>query len=607
MKRLTALFLIFTIALSFVSCSSTVKPSITADVKADAIVTAAVNAYDASLIPDSVYFKYGESADSENYLDPDAAGSYFYGAFAADMGEFDTVIKDYALHMPATKNVFEIDVLVAESEAEVSKATAFLEARLKVKNNGEIANYTPEEMPLLEAAEIYTLGRYAILLATTDNKIARGVIADMLTSAESGDEYDLLESDTTRVLPEGVIELPSVTEIPLGGGEAGQDSPKDNTGRSDIPDITFVKHVENDLVLIGGRCAEDAVIFMRGGEEDLEWHNDYGSFCGGVRIPDGGSCVVEVTASQPGKEESLPYLITLTARTDVNYMQRMGGYYHYVADNLQCFTENEFADFTHSNVMQNRQEKTAQKLIEKRVDSLTEIGAELIYLIVPCPIRIYSEKAPGFLTEGEGESRTDQFVQLATDAGATVINLYDTFLAHKNDEFKLYHRTDTHWTGYGAYLGCVELMNHISLKWPEAAPRTLDEVIPYSEWTNMGDLAEHTESDPSLLQEYATFIKFGFNNQFVEDIYYDGNCRLNHSVLQDSRITRNTRTEELPTAYIMRDSFGSPIYSLLSDAFSKVYWQPMWSYEFNLSSISKASPDYVIYVITERNLDVLFS
>ena len=44
---------------------------------------AAVAAYDAPDIPDSLFFVHGVDEGSENYLDPDTAALYFKGEFAA--------------------------------------------------------------------------------------------------------------------------------------------------------------------------------------------------------------------------------------------------------------------------------------------------------------------------------------------------------------------------------------------------------------------------------------------------------------------------------------------------------------------------------------------
>ncbi|MBO5899030.1 MAG: pyridoxal-phosphate dependent enzyme, partial [Clostridia bacterium] len=35
-------------------------------------------------------------------------------------------------------------------------------------------------------------------------------------------------------------------------------------------------------------------------------------------------------------------------------------------------------------------------------------------------------------------------------AGATVIELTEVFEEHRDDEFKLFHKMDSHWTDYGA-------------------------------------------------------------------------------------------------------------------------------------------------------------
>ena len=129
------------------------------------------------------------------------------------------------------------------------------------------------------------------------------------------------------------------------------------------------------------------------------------------------------------------------------------------------------------------------------------------------------------------------------------------------------------------------------------------EVEFYKKQVMIGDLAEHTEMDQSLLRENATFMRLLFDTKFDPDIFVTGTNKLTHDLCSSAHITKNTRDGlTLPRAYVMRDSFGTPIYSLVSDAFESVQWEAMWSYEINKNDISSLKPDYVIYIITERNI-----
>jgi hypothetical protein len=64
-----------------------------------------------------------------------------------------------------------------------------------------------------------------------------------------------------------------------------------------------------------------------------------------------------------------------------------------------------------------------------------------------------------------------------------------------------------------------------------------------------------------------------------------------------------TKRPALPSAYIYRDSFGVQLYDILAERFDTTVYKPMWYYAFDRQEIKKYSPDYLIYIFVERNLD----
>lgn len=595
-KNYYFLFLLAVFLFLFTSCTGSTPVS---SVSAAELVKASVAGYESADVPDSLLFVRGAAEDSANYLDSETAGLYFKGIYGADMTVFDS-LADYAIHIPNTKRVFEIDILVTHSPDELVAAADLLESRLTVKNNGDIQNYTPAEVPLLESAEIFTTGNYAVLLATPDNSVARGIIDNLLYSETTAPEsVDVTEQTSSYDLHE----FTSVTEIDPDDRIENTDTETADSARSEIPDITVVMHNENRRVLIGGTCAADAVIHMRGGVEDLTYRPDDGNFLGNIEIPSTGSALIHVTAEQPGLAESEPYEISVKERTDVDLINRMGAYHHIIGADYQGFVVDEINDRTGANVFTDKQTESVKKRIAERVDFLNGIGCELIYFIIPTPMHVYPELVPERFPLNTGITRTEQFETAAAEAGAKVINLFDLFSEHKNDEFKIFHKTDTHWTQYGAFLGYRSLMSYVSQKWPEAAGRRPDEVEFYKKQVEIADLAEHTTMDQSLLRENATFMRLLFETKYDPEIFHPRTNRLTHDLCSQDHITTSSQTElQLPRAYVMRDSFGTPIYSLISDAFSSVHWKAMWSYDFDKKDITSFKPDYVIYVITERNI-----
>jgi len=70
----------------------------------------------------------------------------------------------------------------------------------------------------------------------------------------------------------------------------------------------------------------------------------------------------------------------------------------------------------------------------------------------------------------------------------------------------------------------------------------------------------------------------------------------------------NVAGQKLPSVYVFRDSFEGPIHAFYTDRFSTATFKGMWDYGFNLNEIARNDPDYILYVISERNIkNVLYN
>jgi hypothetical protein len=64
----------------------------------------------------------------------------------------------------------------------------------------------------------------------------------------------------------------------------------------------------------------------------------------------------------------------------------------------------------------------------------------------------------------------------------------------------------------------------------------------------------------------------------------------------------NSKGTGLPTAVVVRDSFGRTAYDMVNDRFSKVTWLAENDYANTITAIQENKPNYVIYIVSERNL-----
>ncbi|MBP5755589.1 MAG: hypothetical protein J6W93_07060, partial [Clostridia bacterium] len=67
-----------------------------------------------------------------------------------------------------------------------------------------------------------------------------------------------------------------------------------------------------------------------------------------------------------------------------------------------------------------------------------------------------------------------------------------------------------------------------------------------------------------------------------------------------------TYRSDLPSAIVLRDSYSTQLYDILAERFNKTIYKSMWSFSFNVNEVNDSGVDYVIYILTERNIGSAF-
>ena len=555
---------------------------------------------DAETNTPTLYYSDAEEG-SDNYLDEGVMSYYFLGEYDAEIPELQ-MVEEYALAMPAGLYAFEIDIFKAKSASAANEVKALLSRRLdeKAKKRGELKNYDAAQVPILDGCEVYTSGKYVILIATGDNSGVKSALSELLSSDQlaSGDDGDTASGSNK------IADAVSHVNDNLTGGSSVSVGHSQSDDPSEVPVMTITSYSGNNLIILGGSCVEGAKIHVRGEGIDKVFGTDYNSWLVEVQIASEGVTNLSVTQEEPDKGESEPIVVTVQARTDVD-LSNHGVCQVAFGDNMQGHFFGQFADWTGTNLMSDKQVEGVTSRIKDKVDYLNGLGCELVYLIVPNPIAIYPETAPERYERSTADtSRTEQFENAAIEAGATVIDLYDLLLEHRDDEFKIFHKTDSHWTDYGAYWGYTALMDYISESWPDAAPLGIDGNFEfYHEEVIAGDMMTHLEIDNKLLTEYDSFVRWNIPAVSNPPLYKTKSNELVFDPVSGTKTVKNNISEgELPTAMIIRDSFSTNMYGYLNNAFSAVYWQSMWDYKFDKGYIERTNPDYYIILIAERNI-----
>jgi len=632
---------------------------------ADAIMTV----YAQEELPEAgmEYFFSGADEKGANYLDPEKAGLLINGS-PMPVQEFD-YLEDYALYTPMGKNIFEVDVFKVKKDEmnHFNAVKEILDKRLKRKDNGDVALYVPEDAPILANAKVMTVGSYVILLATTDNSRAENVMNNMfagggnssLSNSNSSANNDndtedkaeeqtqapanrpvsmeevvniepeiLFDVDQFSVEPKKLIvkEPENITEPEkaeeIEPPQEVQETPEiqDDTQRqrkTPVPRVDVKSYSHNTSFLVGGKCEVGAMIRVTGGTEEIYTGSDHGDYLVEVPFSPTGTTTLRLTAELDGRLPSDEISFIVKPQKNISYFEDNGAYGVVIGYNYMSYFEDCMADFVGSNLINDKEIENLKTRTAKRISDLKSKGcnAEIIYLLIPNTVRIWPEDVPRRYTYYQGDTLLRQWKEGVTAGGATVLDLTDLMMAHKNDEFKIWHKTDSHWSEYGALLGYEALMNHIAKKFPDAAPRPRSDFEIFNQEVNFGDIYATLGLTLSDLRETSTFVKFNFDPPHYNKDYdtghvniYDENCAMRMSVrplhirVQFPHTTESNVSGNLPTAFFFRDSFEGPMHAFYTDRFKTATFNGMWDYNFKIDNIAKLNPDYIIYIISERNI-----
>lgn len=596
---------IFTLVL--VSCTTACGDKETAEPSAHELLDVCLALYDFDdMYKPSIYYSDAEEG-SDNRIDDGYLSYIFCDEYDVEIKAM-SLIDEYALALPTGLSTYEIDVIKAKSAASAGEIKALFENRaaIKAKTRGELENYNAEMLPVLDGCEIYVKGKYVFLLTTDDNSAAKAAIDGLLSvdKAEigSGGSADALDSSSPDG-SENITEIASHVNSDLGGDAFHFGTLSDNP--SELPELTFTSHSGENTVVMGGKCVQDAKIHIRTSDNSIEktFSTDYTDWCVEIEIPSGITSL-SLTQEEPGKGESEQIIVTVQPRPGFSLADQ-GVCQVAFGDKMQGHFFGQLEDWCGTNILSDNQVDGVQKRIKSKVDYLAGRDCKLVYLIITNPMEIYPETAPErFVRSDKDISRTEQFEKAARAAGATVIDAREILEEHRDDIYKIYNKTDSHWTAYGAYWGYKILMDEIGKDYEAAKPLPIDGNFEfYNKESMSGDMMVHLQLQNSLLHENGTFVKWLTKAVSNPDVYVKGSVQLDFSPVQDTQTVRNRLDPEgKPTAMIVRDSFSTNIYGYVNNSFSEVYWQNMWNYKFDKDYIENTNPDYYIYIVAERNI-----
>ncbi len=391
------------------------------------------------------------------------------------------------------------------------------------------------------------------------------------------------------------------------------------------PKVTICSQVADNIYVVGGVCSKNTEYINIGGAGVAASKitpakgesNSY--FTAQVKID--YSTTIEIQSKETGKDLSRSVYSYVTTRTGMKNLMTENDYKPVFGLDSRMHFYSSILTYTKSNFLTNIDKSKARTNILTTVSAANNVGAEVIYLVVPSSAAVYPETLPSEYKKASGETLYSAFKSLAEEKGAKVIYPLDIMTAHKNDGdgYKIYSHTDSHWTTYGAYWGVNALMSYISGKYPSAAPRTVQEMGFYttelyggdslfsfgdnSGFENIGQVdATNGETKATGIKELTTLYNLKMPTDTLSTITRGKKSIYLTRDIQAAKTETNPNGSELPNAVIVRDSFGRTAYDMINDRFSKVTWRAENDYSSIESAIYENRPNYVIYIVSERNL-----
>lgn len=395
--------------------------------------------------------------------------------------------------------------------------------------------------------------------------------------------------------------------------------------RSTAPNVTFCAPVATGIYIVGGNCPRDTEYIQVSGANTQVAQivptagRDKYYFFGQVQIS--AATTLDIQGKQPGLALSAAVSRAVTYPSMKNLMTS-DEYMPVFGKQSRIHFYSAILSYTLSDAVPSNIRARAKENISRNVAAVKAANpdAELIYLVIPSSAAVYPETLPDGYNAAAGNTVFDTFSQIATGCGATVIYPLDDFVAHKNDGegYKIYQNTDSHWSTYGAYFGVAALMNHVAQRYPTARPRSLDTMGFYTAelcggdalfsfgdnggFENISATGATGRTPVTGIMELTTLYRKKMPTSTLSTIYHRDSATYIGQGNSGQATFVHPAGANLPTALVLRDSFGCTAYDMINDRFSTVWWQDSHRYPFPARAVEENKPDYVIYLVSERNL-----
>lgn len=240
-------------------------------------------------------------------------------------------------------------------------------------------------------------------------------------------------------------------------------------------------------------------------------------------------------------------------------------------------------------------------LMQERRDWLAERGAAMLVVIAPNKASVYGDFLPTSLHTLSPVTRLDQLGEALRQAGVPFLDLRKA-LADAKAVRRAYWKTDTHWNGWGAFMGSAAIVEALRQRFPAMPPlRPQDYRVSESDIPG-GDLAEMLLLEATMREQALDMVPLAANRaRPAEPKGYKDPATLKGRDM----VIRETGDASLPKTVVFRDSFSSAAIPFLAERFQRSVF--LWEHRFQPHIVEAEKPDVVIFEAVERYQHALFA
>lgn len=373
-------------------------------------------------------------------------------------------------------------------------------------------------------------------------------------------------------------------ELVLEGAETG--------GITPAPIPVTASFRRDGTLLVAGRCETECRVTVASSSDSVTVSSLDGMFITELKAEKGER--LRFYAEAENRERSATsYFAAPTAKSaDGSVFAGKGS--------MLCYSAT-FPDYTGENLLRSDGLSAVRERFESIVGRIrAESGKDtkVIFLAAPDPLSVYPEAAPSGVAEKRSDvTRLDQFRAALSDIDGFTFLDVRAVMRENTDIAKLYYQTDTHWTEAGAYFGYRAIIEEVGKTFGNVVPYSYNAFTPTYADASPGDLSGFAGF--TGIKERICLLTPGFRSRAVG---LPAKPETIDRSVYGGELLSACSDGTLPVAVMIRDSYSANLFPVISEHFSLLYAQKMWRYEPDYKKIAEYSPDFVIYVICERNL-----